>query len=88
MEYKKIVFEIPAGWDINDCFCKIDNGKITIDHPVDHMIFEGCVSELLTSDKVIKDDLYSSKTNKLSTKEIIQRLRNRLPISREELGLI
>ena len=82
-----MIFEIPAEWDINKCFCKIDNGKITIDHPVDHMVFERCVSELLVEDKVIEDDLYSSKTNKLPTKEIIKRLRNRLHISREELGL-
>ena len=83
-----MIFEIPAEWDINKCFCKIDNGKIIIDHPVDQMIVERCVSELSAADKVIEDDLYSNKTNKLSTKEIIKRLRNRLHISREELGLI
>ena len=91
MEYKKMIFEIPIGWDINHCFVKIENNKVIIDHPVDHMIFERCISELLETDEVIEkikeDDVYSNKTNKLPTKEIIKRLRNRLHISREELGL-
>ena len=53
MEYKKIIFEIPVGWNINNCFIKIEKGKIIIDHPVDHMIFERCTSELLDGDNYL-----------------------------------
>ena len=50
MKYKKMLFDIPVGWDINKCFVKIENGKIIIDHPVDHAVFERCTSDLLDGD--------------------------------------
>ena len=50
MKYKKILFDIPVGWNINKCFIKIEDGKIIIDHPVDHNVFERCTSPLLDGD--------------------------------------
>lgn len=50
-KYKKMIFEIPAEWDINKCFTKIENDKIIIDHPVDLTIFERCTSKLLVLDE-------------------------------------
>lgn len=46
MKYKKMSFSIPAEWDISKCFVKIENGKVVIDHPIDHLIFERCTSTL------------------------------------------
>jgi len=52
MKYKKLSFNIPAEWDIKKCFIKIEDNKIIIDHPVDHMIFERCESEFMEETKV------------------------------------
>ena len=50
MKYKKLLFDIPVDWDIAKCFVSIKGGKVIIDHPVDHMIFERCTSDLLDGD--------------------------------------
>lgn len=51
MRYRKLSFEIPVGWDINHCFVKIKDGKVIMDHPIDHMIYERCTSELQLQDE-------------------------------------
>lgn len=57
MEYKKILFNIPVGWDINKCFVKIKDNKIIMDKPVDHCIFNRCTSPLLDGDNYLIEEL-------------------------------
>lgn len=57
MEYKKILFSIPVGWDINKCFVKIEDNKIIMDHAIDHLIFERCTSPLLDGDDYLIEEL-------------------------------
>ena len=57
MEYKKLLFNIPIGWDINKCFVKIENNRIIMDNPVDIHTFERCISPLLDGDDYSIEEL-------------------------------
>ena len=57
MEYKKILFNIPVGWDINKCFVKIEDNKIIMDNPIDINTFDRCVSPLLDGDDYLIEEL-------------------------------
>ena len=46
LEYVKVCFDAPKGWDLENCFVKVEKGKVIIDHPIDHMVYERCISEL------------------------------------------
>lgn len=57
MEYKKLLFNIPKEWNINDCRVTIKNNKVIIDYQIDHCIFERCTSELEDSDDYLIEKL-------------------------------
>ena len=57
MEYKKMLFDIPVEWDIKKCFVTIKDGNVIIDHPIDHLTFERCTSELLDGDDYLIEEL-------------------------------
>ena len=49
---KTYVFNLPDGYDLSKCFVMFDKGKIIVDKPVDHLMFERVTSEI----KELKED--------------------------------
>ncbi len=48
------MFEVPDDWNLNHCFVKFDKGKLRIDRPVDHCIFEVAEPDLIKT-SITKD---------------------------------
>ena len=58
--YKKLLFDIPKWWNINDCHVTIKDNKVIIDHPINHSI-DHCIFERYTSELEDGDDYLIEK---------------------------